>query len=305
MFVLCAPPATQAQGQPVQLRWRGPGSCPAPEQAERDIARLLGPRYAELPPTAFEVELAEMDDGGVALSVRFADAAPRTARTLRLGSCAEAQEAAVLLVAMALDPSLAGERNDLEPPREPDREDGASQPSQQRSYAWLLQFGLLLDGFSLPGPSGGPWLGLLVEHRQFWFGVQGRYLAPRSVDELPEGARARVDLLSAALSLTYLPQASALRFGPSAELELGYLRGQSRSGGASTSAGALWSGGWAGLLGAWRVSPGFDVLARGLLGIPFERPRFAFRDAPGAFHTTAPASVRVEIGLSFSLDPKE
>jgi hypothetical protein len=206
---------------------------------------------------------------------------------------------------MALDPNLAAERSDLEPPREPERHDAASKPTDPQRHAWRLQFGALLDGFSVPGPSGGPWLGLLLEYRRVWFGVQGRYLAPRSVDDLPEGARARVDLLSGALSFSYLPQASALRFGPSAEIELGYLRGHSRSGGASTADGTLWSAAWAGLVGTWRVSPGFSVLARGLLGVPFERPRFAFRDAPGSFYTTAPASVRLEIGLSFRLDPTE
>jgi hypothetical protein len=301
----------------VELRWSSQAACPAPEQPEREIARLLGQRYAAVPPTAFEVEVTAQGERAYELSLRPGDAGPDQARTLKLSSCAEVTEAAILLAAMALDP-------ELEPPASPPArtdQPADSQPAPEPAAAaptrapgrLRLELAGILDFWALPAVSGGPSLGLSTTHEKSWqFAAYARYLAPRSVAvdsplfaRAPEGAlrqpgQARIGLFAFALEVGYRFQLHRWQLGPDAELELGGLYGRVTGLPEGSSGTTLWASLWGGTTAAVELHPRVALVMRALLGAPLRRPRFALEGEP-AFYTTAPATLRLSIGVSIAL----
>src|SRR5688500_1431885 len=101
----CFASAVSAQASPrVVLEWPSDAPCPPPAAVDAEVARLLGERHATSPITTFHAELKQPSEGGYELSLHFSASELDEARTLRLSSCAEVQEAAILLAAMALQP---------------------------------------------------------------------------------------------------------------------------------------------------------------------------------------------------------
>jgi hypothetical protein len=290
--------AAQAPEARVSFHWHGRSACSAPHHAPGEVARLLGERYEQLTPTAFDVEVSDTAQGRHVVRFRFADAPPESARVLSLASCDEVREASVLLAAMALDPSLAWPKERVVV--------AVDAPDEERalSRSLALSVGAILDGFSLPGVSGGPSLGVALTLERLRLGAHVRYLAPREVDGLAGGGRAQVDLIAGALEMTWAQPMGHFELGPTAEVELGALRGRASRVETATDGGAFWGSFWGGVHGGFRVRKGLTLLARALVGVPVQRPRFALAGEP-AFHATAPLTLRLMIGISFSSPPTD
>jgi len=301
-----------AQSEPrVQLRWPSDAACPPPAAAEAEIARLLGKRYAELPPTTFRVELRTLGDG-YELALHFSDADLDEAQRVSLHTCAEVHEAAVLLAAMSLGPTAPPAPEPQPPEPEPEPEPA------RKTYPLVLRLDLaaVLDTSSLPGVSAGPALGVSLTYGPWLAAIGGRFLAPRDASHnLPEGVRAPIDLFAGALTLGYRAALRRLQIGPLAELELGYLRGRSEGTEEAVAAGALWAALWAGvaLSSRWDElvsSPSPSALSRlelslsCLLGAPLSRPRFSLADE-AHFYTTAAVGFRAFVAVSIALGPTE
>lgn len=295
------------------MEWPSAAPCPPPADIDAEVARLLGERHKELPVTRFQVELHQPAANAYELSLQFAGAEADQARSLRLNSCAEVHEAAILLAAMALQPGALepDARNPSAPPPPPPPPPPAEEPVPARPLALRIDLSGLLDLWSLPAVSGGPALGASLVYGSWLVGISGRYLVPRqATGDLPPGTSARIDLLASALVLSFRSEHARLRWGPVAEMELGYLRGRAKGTLDGGDAGALWACVWGGLSIASKLGQAGSPLRRlelslsGLLGLPLTRPRFALQ-GESAFYTTSPASLRFFLGVSFALGATE
>jgi hypothetical protein len=103
----------------VELRWQAPASCPDEAVVRRRLERALLERDATpVEPTTIDVEVTALDEGGHALVmlVRMGDRVGR--RTLEGVDCEALADAAVLVVAVALDPGGEVDLETLESPDE-------------------------------------------------------------------------------------------------------------------------------------------------------------------------------------------
>lgn len=230
----------EARGQAVEhLEWNERATCPRPADAEREIARLVGERYKPTDKAIFFVDVTHNAANGFDLALRFRDEGAESARHVRLASCAEVQEAAILLAAMTLqagalqsgvpqegahpaatpseDTPPAGQaatKGEAERPGEASAQNKAlasplessgdartHEPLLRVADSLRLEVQLALDAKSLPRVSAGPSIGLALRvHTMLDLALHGRYLLPRaSTADMPDGTRAEVDLFAAAL----------------------------------------------------------------------------------------------------------
>ncbi|HEX5660574.1 MAG TPA: hypothetical protein VFX59_25450 [Polyangiales bacterium] len=279
----------------VTIRWSG--ACPRPFALEAEVSQLLGGKRPQLPATEFEVEVDE-ERGGFELTLEVESKAERSERTVQLASCPEAQDAAVLLIATAIDPDAVLRVKPSPPPPPPPPE-----PPKPKAppYRWSLWLRGLFDLQSVPGATVGPTLGALwqQEHYRAWLDL--RYLAARTARAQDADVRARVDLFAGALGGAYVWSFGTFVVGPAMELELGALRardvrGQVR---AQNDAGP-WGSVQLGALAAYRATERFGMELSMFAGVPVWRPELAAGDV-GVFYTTAPVTMRLALGARVSL----
>jgi hypothetical protein len=234
-------------------------------------------------------------------------------RTVALATCSEVQEAAVLLVAMTLAPAA------FEAPPPPSAPAPAQPPApvisplaprarDDKAPSSGIGLGLLIGGtgdfLSLPSPSGGPALGLQLALRRWRIGLDARYFFPRRQAGLGAPARATVGLTAFAFSTGLRWTFGGFALGPQAELEAGFLRGETTGVDGSGVRRTLWLAGLLGLVAEYSVSSRIAFQLAGSGGAPFWRPRFAL-EGERAFFTTAPAVFRMLFGMYVWLDTKD
>jgi hypothetical protein len=163
----------------------------------------------------------------------------------------------------------------------------------------------LVAGRNLPQVGFGPELGVFMSRAALRLGAHGRYLTARP--QRPDSAQngeARLSLAAAALELSGRWALGPLRVGPTSELELGYLWGSATELRGAHSSGTLWAAAWGGLGLGIQLHSRVLLSARGLLGVPLRRPRFALRgDDP--FFTTPSLSYRALLALAWLWGTKE
>lgn len=286
LHALLALTTASAQTGPV-IHWQGGVTCPRPAALERDLEARSQHDLSELAPLELLVEITPLPSGSVALSLIAQGGEDQHARQVELASCAEAERAAVMLIATALAPA--------EPSAEP--------PADEHAYGpWSLRTSALLDLRAVPGVSGGPALGVALQlplRFQVW--ADARYLFARD-SELLGGARARVDLFALGLGGGLLWSRARWSGGPVLELELGALRGRANQGAAGSRA-APWLSAWGGARGGYRMGR-FDLQLVAQLGVPFLRPEFSVGGGSARYLTGA-VTGRVVLGLSIALGTKK
>jgi hypothetical protein len=283
-----------AEPQALSIVWQAEGAtpCTKPLDAEAEVLRLAGASSGAA--TSFVVRSVALPDGRYATEVSVAGSQATSTRVL--ASCAEAREASLLLMAMALQPAAASMAPSEDAPADP--------PAAHAAARWNLSAAALVDHNTLSRTGFGFALGVSYALDLLRFGLTGRYLPARSVTDLPPDVEADLDWLGAALSGAAIWRFAALGVGPRLELELGALRGRAQGVEESAPASAFWIATSAGVeLEYWfHERVGAQLVAT--LGVPLQRPQFAFADeAP--FHTVAAYFVRGAIGLTFRLDPKD
>ncbi|MDB4976556.1 MAG: putative secreted protein [Myxococcaceae bacterium] len=306
---LTVPPATSAQlPAQVSIAWRDEASCPRPLRLslESEVARLLGPSAQKVEPSAFEAHVERLE-AGVALPYRLTlevrSNTHRAERQMDLASCAEAQDAAALLIATAIDPEAVMRTSAEAPPPEPP-EVPRPRPPSLVPHRWSLVARGLFDAFALPGATAGPSVGVLLARPRFRVWSEARYLfARRTEQRAASSLQADADLFALAVGTAYVWPFGALVVGPGAELELGALRARGHGGGNQAASlhdaspwGLLDLGGVAGYGVHRRVGLELSMFA----GLPLFRPQLAVR-GEREFYTTAALTIRVAVGVRISL----
>ncbi len=300
IFLACVQSLAQAQASP-QIAWRAPASCTR-DVFDAELARVAGAQAREV---EARVELTQ-HNGGWSTTVQLAGAS----RTLSLASCGEAQRAAALLIATALAPELVQAPADpitITPPASepaplptPAPVHNAVGKPRELASRWHLRVGGLLALEALPGPSGGPALGVELTRDRFSSWLDVRYLVARRASDDDSTLRADIDLFAGALGTAWLWQAGRIAWGPLLELEAGVQRARAHGEQAARDGRAPWL---AGVLGArldvpfvHRVGASFYAAA----ALPFWRPAVQLGGEP-PFHRTAPLGLRLGVLLRVAL----
>lgn len=236
--------------QRIDVRWEAPAPCPDETAVRGDVAAMLDEARADA--ASFAVTITPEADGfRLDLKTRWRDGR-EDARTFEAGSCEALTDAAVLLMAISLDPvSAAGNVRDHgwdratargarepapepEPEPEPVSEPEPPGPPPARAPAPVpddgdLTFGirpeLTVDWGTLPRLAPGPGLNLSITWKLLRAELSGLYLpqqrATRS-DVQKQGAW--VDLGAVAPRLCITPTAHTVSFPVCAGVELGASR---------------------------------------------------------------------------------
>jgi hypothetical protein len=302
--LLCCGGRARAQDpRPFGLHWRGDAGCGAPQDLPGEVARLTRPELQGTEAFSFEVLVARQPSGMLLLDLRARGPGSVGNRQLELSSCREAQEAAILLIAMTLDPQA---QTQLELPRRdeaprPVEHQAAVEPRAKPASNALegsLGAGLLFDPFSLQKPSAGPSISGALSFRAVQVRLAASYLIARSLDDLPAGAAGKVDLFDAALGIGPRFHRRYVAFGPVAELELGAVRGRVSGVPDARAHATLWA---AALAGLWLELPARGRVAVQLSvqgGVPLRRPRFGLIGGPSQY-TVPAALLRLHLGVVF------
>ena len=305
--------AAAASGSlPIELGWEAPPSCPASDDIERDVRRLLGdaPIPDTLPTIVARVSVRENPDGTFEVRVRTTSGGEERERELRTETCDEARHLVAFLLAFLVDPR-AHERS---PPSAPATEN-ASAPTTRapaaperrapsrpaRTERYPRGVATLLVGAEvgvLPSVSLGGELraGLLFSG----WSLEGRaaaWLPRRAESSSLAGAGGEFTLLDAGI-LGCLR--SAPWEAPSIQLCAGpvllSLRGEGYGVQTTARDDALFAG--AAAEGALLIAISPHLSLRPALGalVPFHRPTFAIQ-AVGPIHRPNAAAARASLGF--------
>lgn len=324
------PVAAQLPEQ-IRIAWGEDSACPRPEALEADVARLLGSRSEKMSELELNIQVVRSGRESFALTFVVDDLTRRAERRVQLASCEEVREAAVLLIATAIDPAAVlrpappppipaeppaapneqppqAAATDAPPPpsaRTPASAATRERPARRRLAAarWSLLVGALGDLQALPGASGGPSLGASLAGRSTAVWTQARYLFPREV-EGESDPRSELDIFAAGLGASYAVTLGPTRLGPAAELEFGMIRTQNRGERRDDNAATRWGNALlGGLFSLWpRARVGVEL---GLFaGLPIWRPELRLRDGSLRYQTDS-WSLRATLTLRVSLGSKD
>jgi hypothetical protein len=293
-FLILAAPARADLPPEVSIRWSG--VCPRPFALEAEVSQLLGER-PQLPATEFEVDV-DQQRNGYELTLEVESAANDAQRKVQLASCQEAQDAAVLLIATAIDPDAVLRVQKPTPPPPPPPEPVRPKPPPHRWSLWLRG---LFDLQSLPGPTVGPSVGGLWQQARWRAWLDLRYLPARTASARNQDLEARVDLFAAALGGAYVWGFGSFRVGPALELEAGALRARGRGQVRSRTDAARWGAVELGAVGAYRATERIGVELGLFAGVPLRRPELGAQGLVDSFYTTSPATMRLALGARVSL----
>jgi hypothetical protein len=283
----------------VSIRWSG--ACPRPFGLEAEVSQLLGGKRPQLAATAFEVEV-DAEREGYELTLEVESAGTKAERTVRLPSCREAQDAAVLLIATAIDPDAVLRVQTPPPPPPPPTPPAPVLPKQKvPAHRWSLWLRGLFDLQSLPGPTLGPTVGGLYQDAHWRAWADLRYLPARTARAGEADARARVDLFAAALGGSYAWAWGPFVFGPALEVEAGVLRARDVRGlTSSENASSPWGSVQLGGLAGWGATRRLGLELGLFAGVPMRRPALSAGGLP-RFYETEPVTMRLALAVRVSL----
>lgn len=311
------------------FEWGAPEGCPAREAVLQRAEQLLGRALADAAPSDLAVA------GGVErrgqtwhLELREHSATGTRLRSVEAASCDELGDAAALLIALTIDPSLPEREpraatgafpietrpakapqpapepsaTPLPPPRPPASKPAPSAPPARPEESRPLQACLGASASvwvnRLPGPTPGvlaqggvgvgPWLGL---------GQLGFF--PERHASL-NGSRAGGDfrLASAGAELAHLFALGRVRLGPSAGAELQWVHGSGTGVKNPTDADVMLISLQAGVRASVPISPSWSLGTSGVFSWLANRPRFVL-DAIGPVFQPERWGVRFGVGAEW------
>ena len=257
------------------------------------LAELVPPARLAQARRSLRVRIGQVTGQGFEAEVRIHGEAGEIARVLSGASCEGVAEAALLVIAVALDPEgLVGHEGLPSPAPEVDHAEARKARARRAS----LGLGVLGDFGSLPAPSVG--LGLhaglgwsvwqvAIELTGFW---------PRETREDAATAQGRMGLFSGALRSCVDLLREPVRLGPCAAVELGAATGRGTHVREGTTAVGLWALGLGGVALGLPVREGraFSPQLLAALGVPWARPSFEV-DGYGRVFRAAPWVARISI----------
>jgi hypothetical protein len=290
-----------ALGDPVELHWHAPPSCPGETDVAAQIAARIEPRVAPSGATdrvVADIVITRGHETHVAELV-ITTGAGRTERRLEAASCATVADAAVLIVAMihaqsqdtAIEiPPAPAAVEPTDPPPRPAPVEASPVPTRPRTPR--LRGGAFAEiavGFAgLPGIGPGLGGGLALLGERFRVEVLGAYWFARDASIGVDGGGARVDVRLWTVGAHAGP---VLHAGP-VELALlagahaGLAHGEGDRLPIPRSALRTWVSVGAYPAVLWPLHPRVAIGLRGTIEGVAVRPRFAVRDGGTRFTAT-------------------
>lgn len=316
----------------VSIHWHPRAACARPEALEREVARLVGPTVSRMEPLFADVNVHATKQRTFALDLRIEGLTEQTERRIELGSCAEIQRAAALIITTAVQlagrdtapdfsrilpatPSTSDTESASDPAADPKREAAAAQaeeksappptridgpaPDRARPLAWWLRLGLLTDVRVLPGMTAGPNAGVGLYLRNVHAWLDTRYMFARERTDRAGTLHAEVDMFAAAVGAARPFEQGFLTVAPLTELELGLLRayalGERNGGSAHAALATLFAGGRITARVREHLTIGLDAS----LGFLLTRPRFTLVE--DGLHRAPQWTARIALGLGVQL----
>jgi len=270
-----------------------------------------------------EAYIARLADGRYQLALKLQGKDLAAERSLSAAGCEAATQAAALLIAMAIDPSLSTRRGTAAlqpppsptpdtkaeepkkataPPPEPAPESATTQPEQHASPVIGVGLGALADLGALPGLgvgiAGEVELPLSKLRLSVGFGV-----LPESARSVPAISGASVDMgLAIGIVRACVPWTTGrFELGPCLAGEAGSIHGQVHGIALPHSGAALWLGVAASARARLELGSGWGVVVDPGLVVPHARRMFLVLTDSGTLtaHRVAPVTFRIGVGLAY------
>lgn len=321
-FFACAACVHVARAEPeLALTWPVIEGCPQPAWIERRVGERLGRPLDDRAARSLHASAAIIPQGGgLTLALHVKQGEREGVRAISGASCDELAEAAVLVIALAIDPNalaraepepdLATSVAELPTARAPTPQEikpsAAPTPPPQaakspRVNEPALRFrghaGLALDAGSLPTVGLGPLAAIGYQWGRYRAEITGLWLAPRA----SSGGQGRVTVSVWAIAPTGCIDLVGRRavLSTCAAVELGQAVGRGQQLEASLKAKAPHAAGSAALRLTVPVLANASLLAETSALAPFQRVRFVSLDtndeSPVALHESAKASLRARL----------
>lgn len=300
----------------LELDWEAPDGCSARDATLSNVERLLGtPIDPSAAPLRARAKVNLRPGGGWRLRLVFAAAGGERTRELDARTCDELSQAAAVILALALNPSLGGDFAapgvdesmapsagastdsartppmvaDAAPSDIPPQASSSAAtarghgPSEVASASWHWTFGAgsVLALGAIPSPAFGVAIHVAVAHGRIRLELAGLNLVERfaHIDER-DTAGGYIGLREGTLSGCYLlSQGRVFAAGGCAQIEVGTVYGHGQGLDHLASGGRLWlSTGLSGVFSFEVASPLFLVVEPAI-GVPWGRPEF---EAAGA-----------------------
>ena len=283
VFGLCALFWSTAARADFALEWSAPKGCPSRAEVLARMTRLLGkpPGTAGEPALSVRGEVSELPSQPrerfrVRLLSRTAEGPSE--RTVDGVSCERVTDAAVLILAMAIDAEAVAARLNAPPPPElPSRREPAPAPEPAaRPLALWARAGALADAGALPRINPGFALGIGVSVSRVWFEAEGRkWLAQRIEAPDRPGAGGRFERQAVLLRTCFEFKAGSFSGGPCAGTTVGWMSGQGYGISDPEDGGSAWAEAFAGGALRQRMSELFALRVDLDAVTPLVNPRFS------------------------------
>jgi hypothetical protein len=277
-----------ARAAELEVTWRAP-DCASRSDFERRLESALPKRPEALleRPLDVGVVIAPSDSGGFTLQLTTRVDGAELRRELETASCAEAVEAAALIVALAIDPTA-------EPGRAP------PPPARQRLQLYVsVLAGASFREAPAPSPLFGAGAGLGFEH--FRIGVEGAWVLAQHAWLDGDGPAAAnkggtIGVAGAGPVICYAPRAPRLGLLACLNAQAGAWR--SKGVGVSDPAAGreLWLASAARLGLRVRIHQNVNGIVAGDLLIAWRRPSFVLEEL-GEVYRPGPLGVRLVAGI--------
>ena len=317
----------QPSPEPFVLFWNAPAPCPSAEQMTASIRELIGTQAHSGPPITTRAEAYRGEDGAWHVQIETQTPEARGERKVDGGSCKVVSDAAVLIIAMAVDPdavaahlgatalapsssapvvatsppppaasSSPSPAASVRPPVPVLREPVPSEPKQSWLRGGSVSGGAVLDFGTLPEPAPGWELALGLRSRAYRVELSVRdFRAIRHHYEQPARAGGEFDLWAAGVA--GCREWTQLRFSYAGcvGVEAGVLSARGFGVSEPSKASPPWIAASASALGNVRLWQGFFVRAQLGLLVPFTRKAFVIQPYD-QLHRASPVGLRVSAG---------
>jgi hypothetical protein len=297
--------ASAEQQHPVSLTWSAPGGCPSGERVVARVEQLLSRAKPVTERLVAEATISTEEDG---LRLHLSASNGDLRRTVQADACDELADAAALILALWLAPSLLSEGNRREradesaapaiAPTQPQRP--SDPPAHRAGPDWRLLAGLAIDYGSLPTLAPGLQAGGGLESSRLeatlsgqWFPRSSRQLAESTADRAAKGGK--FSLLTGMLRVCYEPFAS-LTLAACGTGELGALHAEGYGTAVEEQRSTLWAAMGPGV--AIRVPTREWVAFRATADLLFglRRPSFVLENV-GPVYSPNRATLRLAAGV--------
>jgi hypothetical protein len=327
---LAVAPPVRAEQQLLRFDWKAPDACPTREQVLAHAEKLLGraPEKALSEALVLSVEVSGQPGGGFQLVFSSRSATSSATRNVSAESCQELGEAAALLLALTIDPSLKAGAPGAEgafatesdattptpasepapakttPPTPPATQAQAQAqassvpPARSQRRHWLGGAELALWNRRLPGVSPGVVLHGGLSGRSWLWLLDAGFFPERHAGVAGSSAGGDLELGSLGTNVGYAFAFSSVRVTPLAGVELDWLHGSGSGVSQPGSADLLLIGFGGGARLGLSVSRSWTVYGQGQLSVLAQRPRFVL-DGIGEVFRPEPWGLRFGLGAEW------